>query len=118
MYLNVPVDFLSAFKVSASGLWPAACILSDHSPRTVDTLCWAHKEPHAAGQENKEPFVTRQQGKVCDSRTLRSDFFSPKAQMFVSGCEAEDAASVVAMDTVCVSREEASVCSTSVDVQR
>lgn len=97
MCLHVPVDFLSAFKVSAPGLWPAACILSDHSPRTVDTLRWAHKEPHAASQENKEPFVTRQQGKCA---TLRSDFFSPKAQMFMSGYEAEHAANVVAMDTV------------------
>lgn len=49
--LHVPADFPSVFTgVDYREHWPAACILSDLSPQTIDTLqYWAHKEPHTPG---------------------------------------------------------------------
>lgn len=77
--------------------WPAACILSDRSPQTIDTLHWAHKEPHTPGQGNKEPFERLQRGKACSTRTLRPGFFfcSLTEDTDVHDCVEENDSSVV-----------------------
>lgn len=64
--------------------WPAACILCDHSPRTIDTLHWAHKEPHTPGRANKESFETLRQGKCATPGHLDVTSYSLKTQMFMT----------------------------------
>lgn len=66
--------YVTVFRCRLREHWPGACILSDHFPQTIDTLHWAHKEPHTPGQGNKESFETLQQGKCATPGHLEVTF--------------------------------------------
>ncbi|CAB1448614.1 unnamed protein product [Pleuronectes platessa] len=50
--------------------WPAACILSSRSPRTIDTLHWSRQRAARTRPKGTRSHL-KPGGKVCNTRTLK-----------------------------------------------